>query len=86
MATYLDITFALLWTKRELGLTTLSQSAFWTIPVYAGNAVSVLFEFLQRLSEYSIGEVLEVVVEPEKIALQHKQRSIGLFLLGGERI
>ena len=65
MATYLDITFALLWTKRELGLTTLSQSAFWTIPVYAGNAVSVLFEFLQRLSEYSIGEVLEVVVEPE---------------------
>ena len=54
--------------------------------MYAGNAVSVLFEFLQRLSEYSIGEVLEVVVEPEKIALQHKQRSIGLFLLGGERI
>ena len=34
--------------------------------MYAGNAVSVLFEFLQRLSEYSIGEVLEVVVEPEK--------------------
>ena len=52
--------------------------------MYAGNAVSVLFEFLQRLSEYSIGEVLEVVIEPETI--EH-QRKISLsLLLGGEGI